>query len=65
MKPVNRENIQVVGGATFLELLTIVFIVLKLLGIISWSWWVVTSPLWFPLIVVVVILIVVAIIVQR
>ncbi len=21
---------------------------LKLLGIVDWSWWIVTSPLWFP-----------------
>lgn len=28
----------------FLELLTIIFIVLKLLGIISWSWWLVLLP---------------------
>lgn len=26
------------------NLLTIVFIVLKLVGVISWSWWVVLSP---------------------
>lgn len=29
----------------FLEVLTIVFIILKLLGVISWSWWAVLSPL--------------------
>jgi len=28
----------------FLELLTIVFVVLKALGVISWGWWVVFSP---------------------
>ena len=31
---------------SFPALLTIVFIVLKLIGIISWSWWWVLSPLW-------------------
>jgi len=30
-------------GATF-----IVFLVLKLVGKIGWSWWWVTSPLWGP-----------------
>lgn len=30
----------------FLEVLTIVFVVLKLMGTIDWSWWWVTSPLW-------------------
>ena len=28
-----------------------IFIVLKLVGVISWSWWWVLSPLWIPLIV--------------
>lgn len=27
-------------------LLFIVFLVLKLVGVIDWSWWWVTSPLW-------------------
>lgn len=30
----------------FLEVLTLVFVVLKLTGTIDWSWWAVTSPLW-------------------
>ena len=30
----------------FPSLLTIVFITLKLLGKITWSWWWVLSPLW-------------------
>lgn len=34
------------GGVGFVGLLTIVFIVLKLLGKITWSWWWVLSPLW-------------------
>lgn len=34
------------GGIGFTGLLTIVFIVLKLLKIINWSWWWVLSPLW-------------------
>ena len=29
-----------------LTLLTIAFIVLKLCGVISWSWWWVLSPVW-------------------
>lgn len=28
----------------FTEVLTIVFIALKLLGVISWSWWIVLLP---------------------
>jgi len=26
--------------------LTVVFVVLKLVGVITWSWWWVLSPLW-------------------
>jgi hypothetical protein len=37
------------GGIGFCGLLTIVFIVLKLLDVISWSWWWVLSPLWIPI----------------
>lgn len=28
-----------------LEVLTIIFVVLKLLGVITWSWWIVFLPL--------------------
>jgi len=34
------------GGIGFAGLLAIVFITLKLLGKIDWSWWWVLSPLW-------------------
>lgn len=34
------------GGIGFTGLLTIVFIILKLIGKIDWSWWWVLSPLW-------------------
>lgn len=33
-------------GIGFVGLLTIVFITLKLLGVISWSWLWVLSPIW-------------------
>jgi hypothetical protein len=33
------------GGIGFCGLLTIVFITLKLLGVITWSWWWVLSPM--------------------
>lgn len=32
--------------------LFIVFLVLKLCGIITWSWWWVTSPIWIPIVIV-------------
>ena len=34
------------SGIGFFGLLGIVFIVLKLCGIINWSWWIVTLPIW-------------------
>jgi hypothetical protein len=34
------------SGIGFTGLLTIAFIVLKLTGYISWSWWWVLSPIW-------------------
>lgn len=37
------------GGIGFAGLLTILFVALKLLGIISWSWLWVLSPIWISL----------------
>lgn len=34
------------GGVGFMGLLFITFLVLKLTGVIDWSWWWVTAPLW-------------------
>jgi len=34
------------SGISFASLLFIVFLVLKLTGVITWSWWWVTAPLW-------------------
>lgn len=32
----------------FCDALAIVFIILKLCNVISWSWWWVLSPIWIP-----------------
>lgn len=37
------------GGIGLSGVLLIVFIVLKLCGVIAWSWWWVLSPLWIPI----------------
>ena len=34
------------GGLGFLSILALIFITLKLMGYITWSWWWVTAPLW-------------------
>lgn len=54
---------QASGGIGFFGLLFIVFLVLKLTGVITWSWWWVTAPLWGPLAFVIAVLIVVGIVV--
>lgn len=48
------------GGIGFVGLLTIVFIVLKLIGKIDWSWWWVLSPIWIVASFVVIVLSIVA-----
>lgn len=34
------------GGIGFVGVFQIVFIVLKLCGVINWAWWIVLAPLW-------------------
>lgn len=36
------------SGIGFFGLLAVLFIALKLLGKVAWSWWWVLSPLWIP-----------------
>lgn len=47
------NSTHVSGGIGFAGLLTIVFITLKIIGYISWSWWWVLSPLWLAPIVII------------
>jgi hypothetical protein len=49
-------------GIGFCGLLTIVFIVLKLIGYISWSWVWVLSPLWISWLVTILLIIILLII---
>lgn len=42
----DNKNNTTSGGIGFTGILTIVFIVLKLLDVIKWSWWWVLSPIW-------------------
>lgn len=43
----NKRNIG--AGLTFWDLIQVAFIVLKLCGVIDWSWWLVLAPLWISL----------------
>lgn len=42
----NGSSTTASGGLGFAGALTILFIALKLLGFIDWSWWWVLAPLW-------------------
>ena len=54
----DNKTTTVKSGIGFSGLLTIVFIVLKLIGIIEWSWVWVLSPLWISWIVGIVLLVI-------
>lgn len=44
-----ETTVRVNGGIGFVGLLTIAFIVLKLMGVITWSWLWVLSPIWITI----------------
>lgn len=57
----NKTNVNIeLGGPCFL--LFLVFLVLKLTKVITWSWWWVTAPLWIPLVLCLAIVIIVLIV---
>ena len=45
----SKNKVSITVGPSFLSILTILFICLKLLGKINWSWWLVTLPTWGPI----------------
>lgn len=56
------DNSHSSGGIGFTGLLTILFIALKLCGVIAWSWWWVLSPIWISILLVLLILLVVGLV---
>lgn len=50
------------SGIGIYGVLTIVFIVLKLVGVINWSWLWVLCPLWIDILLTVIVLVIIAII---
>jgi hypothetical protein len=46
------------SSLTFLDVLCLVFIVLKLTHVINWSWWIVLAPIWGSLLLVIVIILI-------
>lgn len=49
-----NSNVSSTGGIGFAGLLAILFIGLKLTGVINWSWLWVLSPIWIPFVAVIV-----------
>lgn len=41
-----REDAQTAAGLSLPVTVFVVFLILRLTGLITWSWWWVTSPLW-------------------
>lgn len=41
------------GGISVVDILQVVFIVLKLVGSITWSWWWVLSPTWITILIII------------
>lgn len=54
----NERNNTTAGGIGFCGLLAVAFIVLKLTGVINWSWLWVLAPLWIPAVIAVGILLI-------
>lgn len=55
----NKNSSSTAGGIGFCGLLTIAFIVLKLTGVIDWSWLWVLAPIWIPTAIAVIVLVII------
>lgn len=53
----NERNNTTAGGIGFCGLLAVAFIVLKLTGVINWSWLWVLAPIWIPTAIIVIVLV--------
>ena len=58
----SKVTVKTKGGISFMSLLQITFIVLKLCKVIDWSWWWVLAPTWIPIALVLIIAIIIALI---
>jgi hypothetical protein len=52
------------GGTSIIGLLGIAFVVLKLCGVINWSWWWVTAPFWLAPTIIIVLMVTVIVILK-
>ena len=58
----NNNNNTSYAGLSFLDVLLVVFIALKIAKVIDWSWWLVFLPLWIQIGLVIIMMIVIYII---
>ena len=63
----NERNNTTAGGIGFCGLLAVAFIVLKLTGVINWSWLWVLAPIWIPtaITIAIIVIVLVAVLVER
>jgi len=54
----DNNNSNSSDGVGFLGLMFLIFMTLKLMGYINWSWWWVSAPLWVPFIIVLTIILI-------
>lgn len=45
-------------GVGILDVILVIFIILKLVGVITWPWWVVLIPLWVSLVLIAIIIVI-------
>ena len=64
MKLNNNGSGSVNGGISIMGLLGLIFIVLKLVGVITWSWVWVLAPFWIPTVIFLVVLFIMLVIVR-
>ena len=60
-----KDDKETTGGITFFGAMTVLFIGLKLSGIIHWSWCWVLAPIWMPCAVILTVLVVAYIVSTR
>lgn len=44
-----KEDVKFIAGLSSPVLLFMLFLVLRLTGVIDWSWWWITAPVWIPI----------------
>lgn len=65
MSSSNSNNNNASGGIGFVGLLTIAFIVLKLIGVVEWSWLWVLAPIWISALIVLLLIVVAVILIKK